>query len=82
MMEMDLKLTAVEYVVFDEADRYNVRKKIVLNSHKCVTTCTCIYSSMYRKRKNSTVSIECLPALEKQLLFAILFLHFLLTMQF
>ena len=22
MMEMDLKLTAVEYVVFDEADRY------------------------------------------------------------
>jgi len=26
MMEMDLKLTAVEYVVFDEADRYNVRK--------------------------------------------------------
>jgi len=26
MMEMDLKLTAVEYVVFDEADRYNVRE--------------------------------------------------------
>ena len=24
MMEMDLKLTAVEYVVFDEADRYSV----------------------------------------------------------
>lgn len=24
MMEMDLKLTAVEYVVFDEADRYTV----------------------------------------------------------
>ena len=25
MMEMDLKLTVVEYVVFDEADRYNIR---------------------------------------------------------
>ena len=27
MMEMDLKLTSVEYVVFDEADRYEFSKK-------------------------------------------------------
>ena len=27
MMEMELKLTSVEYVVFDEADRYEFSKK-------------------------------------------------------
>lgn len=65
MMEMDLKLTAVEYVVFDEADRYSSSEKINLE-YKCVD----IYTSLYRVSKKSTgtlltVSIECLPALGK-----------------
>ena len=35
MMEMDLKLTAVEYVVFDEADRYESSSRMltVINVH-------------------------------------------------
>lgn len=65
MMEMDLKLTAVEYVVFDEADRYSSSEKINLE-YKCVD----MYTSLYRVSKKSTgtfltVSIECLPALGK-----------------
>lgn len=35
MMEMDLKLTSVEYVVFDEADRYEFGKKESLVGIQC-----------------------------------------------
>lgn len=45
MMEMDLKLTAVEYVVFDEADRYNITLE-----YKYLFLAT--YTSLYRIRKN------------------------------
>lgn len=48
MMEMDLKLIVVEYVVFDEVDRYNI-----IFEYKYLFLV--IYISLYRIRKNFEV---------------------------
>lgn len=65
MMEMDLKLTAVEYVVFDEADRYNVKKNkswIPMCKASCIQVCTELGKGTF-----SAVSVEYSPTLGKRM---------------